>query len=506
METRFLLEILRAVGRELVGLRGWVVGLFVVLTFCVLAVGLVWPERYETSSMLYADVTNIIEPLLEGRAEVTEIDRSSQARELIYTRKIMLSVAEETGLTSGVESPKEIEEIIKYLREDIKIFNEGGNYFRVSYKNSDQALSFDLLSSVVAEFISNASEQRRNESRGAYEFIEAQVVTYKNQLVRAENQLKGFKAKNLDGDQRTVNARIGSLREQIEELGLTVGEIESRRRFLVQQLKQENKFLNVKGKVNEERDRLYALKERLNMLRLSYLETYPDIITLKQQITGQELVIESMQGGVFVSRTSSTETEENPLYNTLRTRLSETEISLGSQQKRLESLERLLLREHERAGRVASKEAEMAELTRDYDVTRDIYEEMLGRKEKARLSMTLDVEGQGVSFKIQEPAVFPVLPSGISFLHFVFFAPILSLMAVVSLVTFYVFVDPRLRSPSLMMSGLPENIELLAVIPHVSTRLTKRIVRSDVVLLFSVCVVSALLYIAVVWSRFNGYF
>src|SRR5690625_7848949 len=84
----------------------------------------------------------------------------------------------------------------------------------------------------------------------------------------------------------------------------------------------------------------------------------------------------------------------------------------------MRSLVHLQEREHQRAERVAANQAELSELTRDYNVTRDVYEEMLQRKESARLSMALDVEGQGVSYQIQDPARYPTNPSGLQFIHF----------------------------------------------------------------------------------------
>ena len=196
METTFLVDLVRAVWREIIEWRSWVVGMFITLSLGVLAVGLYWPERYETSTMLYADVTNIIEPLLRGRAEVTSIDRSQEAREKIYTRKIMVQAAKTVGLIDNTTTVSQQQAKVAGLREAIKIENEGKNYFRVSYGSTSQEQSFDLVNAVVDAFISDNAEQRRNESRSAYEFIEQQVVSYKRQLLAAENELKEFNEEN----------------------------------------------------------------------------------------------------------------------------------------------------------------------------------------------------------------------------------------------------------------------------------------------------------------------
>src|SRR3546814_4245213 len=52
----------------------------------------------------------------------------------------------------------------------------------------------------------------------------------------------------------------------------------------------------------------------------------------------------------------------------------------------------------------ADSEAVTAELTRDYTVNRDVYQDLLKRRESARVSMNLDADQDGPSFAVQNPA------------------------------------------------------------------------------------------------------
>src|SRR5690606_35342057 len=122
-------------------------------------------------------------------------------------------------------------------------------------------------------------------------------------------------------------------------------------------------------------------------------------------------------------------------------------------------------------------------LTRDYNVTREVYEEMLQRKESARLSMTLDIEGQGVTYRIQEPASFPLQPSGLRFIHFALAGPVLGLLFPLGLLILYVMLDPHLRSARALQSQLPLDIEIVSVIPHYHSPLGERLLKKDMVLL-----------------------
>ena len=505
METALFAELAQAVWRELIHWRRAAVVTLIIGSFTVLGVGLFWPEKYKTETLLYADVTNIIEPLLKGRAEVTTIDRSNEVRELIYTRRILKRVADEVGLITDDMELNRQEGVLSSLRDSIQVESAGKNFLRIVYKHQSADRSFSVLNAVVDAFVKDTSDRRRKESRDAYEFIAEQVEGYKRQLLIAERKLKEFRSKSLDGTEASVSARINQLRTQIEELKLTIDESDARKRSLETQLKDESAYLATKSKVDEQRERLTKLNARLEVLRLSYQETYPDIVSLKEQIAEQEALITSMRGNNYVASSNNSDSQENPLYEELRVRLAESEVDLRSQRKRLEAMERMMKDEYARAERVASRNAELSELVRDYDVTKDIYEEMLERKEKARLSMTLDIEGQGVSYKIQEPAVYPLRPSGIQFLHFAFLAPVVGLLLPIALAIAYVMLDPRVRSPMQLRESLPAGVELLAVVPHVNSPFFKRVLRKDILMLLILMCVCATIYALVVYARLAGW-
>src|SRR6218665_102015 len=125
MDKGYLADILFALKAELVRFRFWCLLLFLGAAFSLLGLGLVWPKHYSTSVVLYADETNIIEPLLKGTAEVTKIDRSEQASEIIYTRSIMLASAKGAGLIKDNADETEQDRVIRQLRNGVLVQKEG---------------------------------------------------------------------------------------------------------------------------------------------------------------------------------------------------------------------------------------------------------------------------------------------------------------------------------------------------------------------------------------------
>jgi polysaccharide chain length determinant protein (PEP-CTERM system associated) len=494
MDKVYLNDLKTAIKSELIRFRGLFVTLFIVFSFVVLVLGAVWPKTYSTNAMLVADVTHIIEPLLKGQAEVSKIDRSEQAKEFIYARAIMETVAKERGLITKDSSPEQIVKTVEGIKAGLVIKKENNNYFRLAYESNDPDRSFEMLNTIINVFMADTEKKKRDESQGAYNFIDAQVQSYKHQLELAEVKLKEFNSKNVDGNETSVAARISQLRIDIESLKIAIEESQARVNTLQQQLGAEGQYQHAKGQVDELKTRRQMLNTELARMRLSYEDSYPDIVSLRSQIAELDSSINKLKGSG--DSFNNNEKVENPLYEELRKQLSVAEVDLRAQKRRMESLVNLQEQEHERAQRVASNQAEFSELTRDYDVTKKQYEEMLLRKGQARLSMTLDVEGQGISYRIQEPATFPIKPSGLSFLHFAIAGPWVGLLLPLILLFAFVSVDPHIRSARALQNMLPPDVEMLGVIPHYHSPIGDRLLKRDMVVLVTVSILSLVAYIA----------
>lgn len=505
MDKAYLKDLLNSLRAELVKFRYLCVGLFIVITFLMLFLGILWPKKFTTSAVLFADETTIIEPLLKGSAEVTKIDRSEQAREIIWTRGIMLSVAKEIGIVDRNSSQDEEEAAIRRIRAGLSVKAEGNrSYFRISFVANDPDQSFEILNAIVNVFIEDTVKKKRAESLGAYNFIDAQVQSYKKQLEQAESRLKDFNSQNTDGTEGAVATRIAELRQEIEMLKISIEESQARYNTIQQQLGSEGQYLQAKGQVDDLRQRKQGLAVQLEQLLLSYEEGYPDIISIRAQIAELDGMIAKLQstGDVY----ADTQKAENPLYEELRKQLSSADVELRSQKRRMQSLMALQEQEFARQQRVAANQAQLSELTRDYDVIRKTYDDMLEKKESARLSMTLDIEGQGVSYRIQEPATFPLKPSGLYFIHFALLGPLFGLMLPIGLLIAYVMFDPHLRSARTLQKQLPDDIQLIGVIPHYRSPLGDRLLKKDMLVMLAVCASSMMLYIAITiyWQITKG--
>ncbi|MFT6031387.1 MAG: polysaccharide chain length determinant protein (PEP-CTERM system associated), partial [Oleiphilaceae bacterium] len=431
-------------------------------------------------------------------------NQESVVKEMMYSPRIIKQVVENLYGLDSFESVEALGKKINSLREKLLVKGVGLNYIKVSYSDTSPDEAYRVINGLVNVFIRTSADEQRSQSREAFLFIDNQVKQYKDQLLLAEERLKDFRTLNFDGRDIDVDNSISNLSTQIEELKIELDEDQITISILKKQLGAESEFSSSRVQTDVYGERLADLVSQRNTLLMTYTDDYPDVVNLNYQIDDIREAIKEAKSESQSDKNDEAKGDDavlNPLYQELRSRLSLLQTEVKTKQNRLAAFKRLKEEEFERRKRIAERGAEESELTRDYDVTMRIYEDMLERKEKARLSMTLNIEGQGVTYRIQEPALPPLNPVGLRFFHFVLLGPFMGLFGVIGLVVLYVMLDPKIRFPS-MLSGL--NVVTLAVIPHVKTPFTKRVVRFDMVLCGILALLIMVAYIGLAYASKEG--
>lgn len=489
---QFVKDIYTALMRELIRYRAAAAALFTVLFLAVLYVAINWPKYYVSQAAIIKDVTNVIEPLLRGTAEVAEVNKNETIRDLILSRRLMDRVMERRNPDIANMSADQIEVEFLRLRRNLSVAFDSSNrnITNISFISSDADDAYETLKAVVDVFIEDRMAQKQRVTHEAHNFISEQVAKYKRRLEKAEEKLKDFRSRNVDASEQVVKDRIAELAGEIQNLRIAIQESEEKIRTTKTQLVEESKNVTQRSRARTLTERKTALVEHLDQLRLTYQDSYPDIVALKNQIFEIEQQLDEYRSEYSISGQLS----ELPLLEELRKQLSTAEVDLKTQRRRMASLEELLEQEYKVAERVASNQAELMDLTRDYDVTKKVYEEMLARRENANITLALNDEGQGESYKVLEPPTYPLQPAGVPAILVFLAAPVVALAAPVGLAVAFVILDPRLRSVALLSQKLPEGVHLLGVVPHRGTPLAARLLRKDIILLTLLAIILMVIY------------
>lgn len=475
------LELATLLWREARRYRVVLATIFGVIALLVLLAGLfVLPQKYTSATTILAQESDIIQPLLEGRAVSTNVaDRAGIARQVVYGRKVMLGALQAGGWLETRPDPVEQERLIEDIQGRTRITAPRENLVEITYSDSDPERTFRVTQRLADLFIEESLATKERESREAYEFINKQVGDYHDKLTGAEANLQAYRSANADaqpGSATDVSTRISALRTQVEQSRMQLMEHRSSESALASQLSGESAVTAVQTRESVYRAQLLELQGQLDSLLLNFTEQHPDVVRVRHQMADIQTAMRQAserRDRPGADNGALGDAQLNPLYQELRSRLSESRREAAAAQSRMAASQSLLDEELGRSRRIAASESSLAELTRDYEVNRDIYQDLLRRRENARVSMELDREKRGLTLRIQDPAAMPLRPSGLRLMHFALGGLVLAVAIPLALLFVKVRFDARVRSVR-QLEGRGGAAPILAVVPRYLTARDRR--------------------------------
>jgi len=481
MSNFTLEEVVPLLKRETRQRLGVLLCIFTLVSLGLLVVAFLWQKTYVSSVTLFVDDTNVVKPLLDGVAEsADQVDKASVAKEVLFSREILDQIIDGVERSESVASAVEREQMMIEIVEHTSVKNINSTLLVISYEDKDPKVAYDTVRLFADLFLDKTMRAQSVESSDAFEFIVNQVETYRGKLEDAELRLENFRARFPGASRGTddnVDQRIIDLRRQLEQTELQYGEMNQRRKTLSAELSSQSSTIEQEYRESQFRDQINELQAQIDGLRLSYTDDYPDIVRLKQQIQDYTDLARSeatrrstardtgagrsfsINGGVYSGATNL-----SPVYQALQADLSRATAETNSLRSRMTQTKALLDKELSRAEQSTRVERELAELTRDYTINKDIYEQLVKRRESARVTMSLGQEKQGVLYRIQEPANFPVLPNGLRFMHIALAGLLLGIILPFVYLIFFLKLDPRIRTASVITNEL--QLPLLTTVPH----------------------------------------
>ena len=504
------LSIVRIIQKEIWIRRRLVIAIYVTTSLLFLAAAWFWPKVYTSSSSVLVDQQNILRPLMEGTAETTRVE-SRAAMAIIFSQRTIRKLLEsETWqhLVDGEINSQDIESMGQRLSGATSIKNTGENIIEIAYTSKDPIKAYQTTQLMTDIFIEDSITTKRKESRDAFEFIDTQAKSYQEKLKQAESAIKEFRSKNIDASstaKQNATERLIELKRELETVELDLSSAESSLSNYQSQLAGKANFTDQASIARENllNERIAALESRLAELKLNYHDTYPDIIQLKGQIADlQKQVDLEVQRRDAEQSPSSVSKPTGETAQFIRSQISTAENTVASLKARQRQLLSLMENERQTLDKISSVEAEIAELTRDYEVNQRYYQNLLNQRENARISMNIDLQNQGLTLKIQEPASVPVTPKGLHFSHIVLAGLVLSLAIPIAIIYGLTLLDQKVRTELTIQKVF--DIPVLANVSTLKTVKDKSLLTAKITTMAISLIAVWSIYAAAIYLRTQG--
>jgi len=386
------------------------------------------PDIYEARARVYVDTDSVLKPLLSGLAVDTNVqNRVAMMSHVLMGRPNLERVARETDLYLRAPTQEDFARLVDTLPTRIAL--EGGgrdNTYTLRFSDVDPAMAQRVVQTLLDTFVEDTLGLKRADTDTAQQFLQQQIREYEGRLREAEDRLAKFKKDNvglMPGETGDYYTRLQTAQTRLQELRSQYRLAEQRRSELSKQLEGEEPtiglFTDTADGAGSTDGRVAEYRKQLDQLLLQYTEKHPKVIALKETIANIEAqaAAETKKRPAVSAPKSAQEAaaralDINPVYQNLRIEMSRTQVQLAELREQISESEATVSNLRGRVDTIPQIEAELTRLNRDYEVNRVQHQQLLQRLESARLSEQAEASTEDVKFRIIEPVVLPLIPTG----------------------------------------------------------------------------------------------
>jgi polysaccharide chain length determinant protein (PEP-CTERM system associated) len=404
------------------------IGMGVAWAVCVigwLGVMLV-PNQFQAVSMIYVDTDTMMAPLLKDLTVTTDPQQQvSVMLNTLLSRPNLEQVIHLTNPKANGLSSAEMARQVQNLQDNIAIRPlSTKNLFQLSFTDRDPDKGLNVAQTLLSIFVDSNIGNKRQDLEGAQSFLDTKVNEYETLVRQAEQRRTAFKQANLEVLSNTITP--DQARKQVEDARQQLNGAQAQLSSLRGQLASIPKIIYIDGPGplvlgtgntptgGSLFQQLAAAKQALVDLKSRYTDDHPDVIALKRTIAQLQTELSAMPASGSGAQGSGSQSIPNPVYTQTQSKLSDAQTMVALQAQKLSEAQANMDRALKMSSKAIEISAQFANLDRDYDLVHKTYQELLARRESAKLSQSVNDEQSSINVRIVEPpkkAAVPVAPN-----------------------------------------------------------------------------------------------
>jgi len=382
----------------------------------------IWPKTYEASSTVMMEKSGLVNPLNDTPTH--DEDRLRHVQNTITSRSIIEQVIKKIGLDKSIKNDAQFDGLIAKIQKNLKVTIGGlgprpdQDLFTIAYRGRDPKIVMKFVDTLVKELISESAGLERSEAIGSYNFVDEQLSVYKKKLEDSDKALREFREKNpemVPQNESTIVGRIENYQTAEIDTTIKLKELQRKQENLQKQLSGEKELTTAYiSSDGSPMSRLNHLNNELMILLSKYTEDYPEVIKVKSEIEDlQKQLSQPTKTGRENAGGDTIGTEMkalNPVYRQIKEELSKTETEIDSLKARQNELANQKDEERAMLGRMPKEQEEWTKLQRDRSTYQKVYDDLLQKRESARVSKDMQDTDQTTRFQMVDPPIMPVVP------------------------------------------------------------------------------------------------
>lgn len=412
--------------------RKWLIILPAIAVACAVA-WVVWslPNIYESTTYLIVrppTIPNAMVPSLSDEdlsLRINNINQQVQSRSSLEPLIVKYNLYQEDRQKGAT-----MEEIIDRMRNRIVVdIEQGGDNnnipgFRISFRGRDPQTTRAVTAELASKYVNAQAEGAQGEAEQTRKFFEVQVDQAKNDLDQTANQRLDYMMANVNRLPSSTQSLIGQLtglREQQKALITEIGRMRDMRTLLSRQL---GDYQEQSSRDNTEvaedladpkKTQAYGMlisqkatvEAELQEMRTTLTEQNPDLKRKQAQLDSikNEMAQLEADATAKVERYRSTREVRSDIgAKRIGYEIEKLEHEITRQEAVLAQTEGQLGELQQRINSVPDAEVALETMNRDYQTKKALYDQLLEKKRDADLAATVQINAQGETIQVVDPA------------------------------------------------------------------------------------------------------
>lgn len=459
--------------------RGWIFLGTVLFSLAGCTFVLLMPDRYKATTTILVDPQKVSEKYVSPTVSSDPGQRLSTITQQVLGTTRLQQIIDDMQLYPELRGKISREELIDLMRKDITITVKQGSSaglsaFTIEYEGRQRQQVAQVANQLAASFIEWNVKNREQQATDTTEFLAAQLKEAKQNLEAQESRLSAFKMRHLGEmpEQQPANMQaLTQLQGQFQANADALNRLEVERTLLSRGLESTNSGAIKTVPVVTERAKLEGerrqLRAQVQDLQNRYTSAHPEVVDAAARLQRVEDRLKALPPDppiVAEAQDNTAVTVRLQLLDRESKRLSEDQQRITGQMGSYRA----------KVDAVPVREQEMAELNRNYSVSKDHYQSLLDKTFSAGMAADLEKKQQAEHFTILDLAQVPEKPfkpkRALMFLGAFLAALAMSL----GLAYLKDMLNDTLKLERELKAMLPANVPVLAAVPQLQAAADRR--------------------------------
>jgi polysaccharide chain length determinant protein (PEP-CTERM system associated) len=451
------------------------------------------PEVYRSETLIMVIPQRVPDSYVKSTITGTIEDRLPSINDQILSRSRLERIIVDFDLYREMRERAPMEDVVSLMRSDIGSpqIQKGEQSFRVSYVNRDPRLAQRVTARLASLFIEENSSERENLAQSTNVFLESQLQDAKRRLLEHEQRLETFRRSHAGElpTQLESNLRaISSAQLLLQSVSESINRARERRLLIERQLVDAKTtpvitpsvaMTGVQEATLSTAQQLEGAQARMAIAKQRYKPDHPEMRALDRTIRELQAKVDEAAKQSSEPAPKPVSKEEQDRQKRIRESEAELEVidhQLTVSQEEEQRLKATIADYQRKVEAVPTRESELVDLTRDYDVLKKTYDSLLAKWEDSKLAANLERRQIGEQFRIVDPASLPEKPSNeMKRLGMIFSGAAAGLLLGLALAGFLEYRDSSLKGEDDVARAL--GLPVLALVPMMVTDSERRSTR-----------------------------